>query len=98
MPFVYILRCADNTLYVGHTDDLACREALHNAGSAANYTAARRPVALVHSEIFDTQKAARARERQLKRWSATKKEALIAGDSATLKRLSRSRQHRNQLD
>ena len=91
MPFVYILRCADNTFYVGHTEDLASREALHNSGAGANYSARRRPVVLVYSEAFATQKAALARERQLKRWSGKKKEALIAGDLSTLKQLSRRR-------
>jgi predicted GIY-YIG superfamily endonuclease len=89
--FVYILRCADNTFYVGHTDDLDSRTALHNAGFGATYTAVRRPVILVHSEEFATQASAIARERQLKRWSAKKKSALIAGDPSTLKLLSRRR-------
>lgn len=91
MPFVYILKCADNTFYVGHTDDLASREALHNAGTAANYTAIRRPVALVYSESFATLDAAVARERQLKRWSGKKKDALITANLPTLKTLSRRR-------
>jgi predicted GIY-YIG superfamily endonuclease len=86
------LRCADDTFYVGHTDDLTSREALHNAGAGANYTALRRPVSLVYSEAFANQQAVLARERQLKRWSARKKEALIAGDLATLKVLSKRRQ------
>jgi putative endonuclease len=42
MPFVYILRCADNTFYIGHTQDLASREALHNSGAGADHTALRR--------------------------------------------------------
>ena len=92
MPFVYILRCADNTFYIGHTEALASREALHNSGAGANYTALRRPVVLMYSEYFATREAALARERQLKRWSARKKEALIAGDLATLKSLSKRRQ------
>lgn len=92
MTFVYILRCSDETLYVGHTDNLESRQTLHNAGLAANYTAVRRPIVLVYSEAFSTQKAAINRERQLKRWSAKKKEALIAGDRFTLKHLSKSHQ------
>jgi predicted GIY-YIG superfamily endonuclease len=92
MPFVYIFRCADDTFYVGHTEDLASRETLHNAGAGANYTALRRPVSLVYSEVFANQKAALARERQLKRWSAKKKQALITGDVAHLKSLSKRRQ------
>ena len=89
MFFVYILRCADNTFYVGHTDNLESRTKLHNAGFGADYTALRRPVTLVHSESFKTQTTALARERQLKRWSGKKKAALIAGDVAALKALSK---------
>ena len=88
---VYILRCADETFYVGHTEDLDSREALHNAGTAADYTASRRPVVLVYSERFDTLEEAVAREKQLKRWSGRKKAALIAADATTLKELSRRR-------
>ena len=91
MPFVYILRCADNTLYVGHTTDLASREDCHNRGVAVAYTAARRPVRIVYSETHDSLEAAVRRERQLKRWSAQKKEALIADDVLALKALSRRR-------
>jgi predicted GIY-YIG superfamily endonuclease len=88
---VYILRCSDNTLYVGHTDDVAKRLQAHNAGQASTYTAARRPVSLVYTEAVDSQEAAIQRERQLKRWSGQKKEALIAADFATLTRLARRR-------
>ena len=91
MPFVYILRCADNSLYVGHTSDLTSREDSHNRGTAVSYTAARRPVQIVYSEGHGSLTAAVRRERQLKRWSGQKKEALIAGDALTLKSLSRRR-------
>jgi len=91
MVFVYILRCADDTLYVGMTSDLQSRLQLHNSGLAVQYTASRRPVVLVHSEAFNTNAAARERERQLKRWSGKKKAALAAGDRAALKSLSKRR-------
>ena len=91
MPFVYLLRCADGTLYVGHTDDLASREKTHNDGQGAKYTADRRPVQMVYAEEHATFRSAITRERQLKRWTAGKKESLVAGDSATLKTLSRQR-------
>jgi putative endonuclease len=45
--FVYILRCADNTLYCGVTNDMARRLARHNAGTASRYTRSRTPVTLV---------------------------------------------------
>jgi len=91
MPFVYILRCSDNSFYVGHTDNLAAREQAHNEGTAAQYTACRGPVRLVYSETFESLAKALAREKQLKRWSAQKKEALVAGDVRLLKQLSRRR-------
>ena len=89
MPFVYIVRCADSTLYVGHTEDLASREQTHNAGRGAKYTATRRPVRIVYAEEHASVASAIARERQLKRWSAKKKEALIVGNRAALRSLGR---------
>ena len=47
---MYILRCADDTLYIGHTENLASREQTHNDGKGAKYTAARRPVRIVYAE------------------------------------------------
>ncbi len=91
MPWVYILRCADGSLYVGHTSNLAARIDTHNAGHASLYTALRRPVQLVYSEQYESTTDAIRRERQLKHWSSLKKEALVAADSATLKSLSRRR-------
>lgn len=89
MPFTYILRCADDTLYVGHTEDLASREQIHNEGRGAKYTAERRPVRVVYAEEHATAARAIARERQLKRWSGKKKEALILGDRPALRSLGR---------
>ncbi|MEH3108047.1 MAG: GIY-YIG nuclease family protein [Sphingomonas fennica] len=76
----YLLRCADGSYYVGHTDDLAGRVAQHQAGTIPGYTQDRRPVALVWSETFPSREEALAAERQIKGWSRAKKEALIAGD------------------
>ena len=89
MAFTYILRCADDTLYVGHTENLASREQTHNDGKGAKYTAARRPVRMVYAEQHSSAESAIARECQLKRWSHKKKEALIRGDRATLRSLAR---------
>ena len=81
MPYhVYILRCADGTLYTGSTTDVQARETTHNSGRGAKYTAARRPVHVVYSEPHDSRSAAQKREAQLKRWTKATKEALIAGD------------------
>jgi predicted GIY-YIG superfamily endonuclease len=94
MAWVYILRCSDNSLYVGSTSDIDERERAHTEGRNGSYTAARRPVRLVYQEEFRTLAGARKREQQIKRWSGRKKMALIAGDWATLKSLSRSHQRR----
>jgi putative endonuclease len=91
MAWVYILRCSDASLYVGHTSDLGSRERTHNEGRGGAYTAARRPVALAYSEQALSLRDARQRERQVKRWSRQKKEALIATELVELKRLSRCR-------
>jgi predicted GIY-YIG superfamily endonuclease len=85
--YVYILRCSDGTLYIGETSDLAWRVERHNAGTACDFTRRRRPVTLVYSERLPDRVRARSRERQLKRWTRAKKEALIAGDLQRLRGL-----------
>ena len=91
MPFyAYIVRCADASYYVGHTDDLEKRISDHNAGLLSAYTRKRRPIKLVWAEEFQTREEALARERQLQGWSRAKKEALIAGNWERLRLLSRS--------
>ena len=85
MPFVYILRCSDDSYYVGKTTDLNVRLAEHQAGVAANFTAARRPVRMIYAEEHKTLPLAEDREQQLKRWSRKKKEALISGNKSALK-------------
>ena len=93
MPFFYIVRCADGTLYVGHTNNLGARQQAHNDGAAAAYTARRRPVRIVYSEEYESVETAVKRERQIKRWTARKKEALIAGDTKALHTSSRRRKY-----
>jgi putative endonuclease len=85
--FVYLARCADGSLYVGRTRDLATREKAHNDGDGAAYTAARRPVCIVYAEQHCSAKTAAGRERQVKRWTAQKKEALVSGRVRALKEL-----------
>jgi putative endonuclease len=78
MPcFVYILRCADGTLYTGWTTDVAARERAHNQGRGAKYTASRRPVRVVWEESHDTRSSAQRREAEIKRWPRAKKAALM---------------------
>jgi putative endonuclease len=76
-PTVYIVRCADGTLYTGYALDVEQRCAAHNAGRGARYTAGRRPVTLVYSEPCETVGEALKREYALKRLSRSEKEALI---------------------
>lgn len=94
MAWVYILRCCDGSLYVGHTDDVERREREHQEGRGGNYTRKRRPVSVVYREEFPTVEDAVCREQQIKRWSSGKKEALVSSDIQTLKLLSRSHQRR----
>ena len=88
--FLYILRCHDDSLYVGITrTELEMRLAQHNAGTFGGYTFTRRPVTLAHSEWFSRITDAIEAERKLKKWTRAKKEALIRGDFEALKSLSR---------
>lgn len=80
--YIYVLRCADGSLYTGYTTDLGAREAAHNAGRGAKYTRGRRPVALVYSERFRSMAKALRREYALKQLSRADKDALIASASA----------------
>ena len=74
---VYILRCADGTLYTGSTNDVEKRLAAHNAGRGAKYTRARRPCALVYVEEAADKGAALRREAAIKRLTRTQKLRLI---------------------
>ncbi len=73
----YILRCSDNTLYTGWTNDIEARLAAHNSGQGAKYTRGRRPVELVYLERFDTKQEAMRREVYIKRLSRADKLKLI---------------------
>ncbi|MFZ5697331.1 MAG: GIY-YIG nuclease family protein [Pseudomonadota bacterium] len=76
--FVYLLRCADGTLYAGITTNLDRRLAEHNAGKAgAKYTRTRRPVVLAWHEVADDRAAASRREYQLRKLTRAQKEGLI---------------------
>jgi putative endonuclease len=88
--WLYILRCADGSYYVGTTrTSLEIRMAQHNDGTFPGYTASRRPVELLFSQWFEQITDAIENERKLKGWSRAKKEALIRGDFATLQLLAK---------
>ena len=77
--FVYILRCADGTFYIGTARDVARRLAVHNARKGAKYTKPRLPVRVVYQEGPLTLTKALQREYQLKQLTRLKKQALIRG-------------------
>lgn len=78
---VYIVRCADGTLYTGTAKDVGARIAEHNAGRGAKYTRGRVPVTLVYTESVGDRAAAQRREHAIKRLPAGEKRRLIASAS-----------------
>jgi putative endonuclease len=76
--WVYILRCADNTLYSGSTPRLEKRILEHNEGKGAKYTRGRRPVSLLQAWVVETRSQALQLEAFLKRFSRQEKEKFIA--------------------
>ena len=76
--YTYILKCADDTLYCGWTNNIEKRLKSHNEGKGAKYTRARLPVTLVYLEEHETQIEAQKREYQIKRLPRIKKLALIS--------------------
>ena len=89
--FTYLLRCADGSYYVGHTDDLERRLAQHESGEIAGcYTHGRRPVEFAWSGEAMTRAEALAFEQRIKGWSREKKEALIQADCERVRALAKS--------
>ena len=80
MWFVYIVRCADGTLYTGIARDVERRIEEHNSNDqlAASYTRSRRPVALAYKEAVETRSAALKREYEIKQLTRSEKDALLA--------------------
>jgi putative endonuclease len=82
VPHVYILRCADGTLYTGITKDLDRRLAQHQAGKASRYTRARLPVALAWAQEVESWSGALREEIRIKMLRRREKEALVGGSGA----------------
>ena len=80
----YILKCNDNSLYTGWTNDLDKRVEAHNSGKGAKYTKARRPVELAYYEEFETKEQAMKREYAIKQLGRKEKQKLIAGKKVKL--------------
>jgi putative endonuclease len=93
MPFTYMLRCADGSLYVGSTrGDVMSRLAQHQAGTGSRYTACRLPVTLIWAAEFERVTQAFAMEKRVQNWSRAKRLALAEGRFGDLPALARSRQ------
>ena len=77
--FVYMVRCADNSLYTGITTDIERREKEHNSkkGMAARYTRVRQPVSMVYQESCEDRSAAAKREWAIKQLNKRQKELLV---------------------
>ena len=89
---VYILKCADGTYYTGITSNLEKRLIEHKKGIHRNsYTYFRRPVSLEFYAKFTNPDQAIDTEKQIKKWSKTKKEALIKGEFDKLPNLAKKR-------
>ena len=92
ISYVYILKCSDSTYYTGVTSNLTQRMFQHNSGFYPDcYTFSRRPVALVFYAEFTDINFAIEKEKQIKKWSKAKKEALIRGEFDTLPNLARKK-------
>ncbi|AFZ72773.1 GIY-YIG nuclease family protein [Natronobacterium gregoryi] len=74
---VYVLECADGSLYTGYTTDLERRVAEHDDGDGAKYTRGRTPVELVYHERYESRSAAMSREYEIKQLSRREKERLV---------------------
>ena len=78
MNYAYLVRCSDDSLYAGWTNNLEKRMQAHNQGSGAKYTRSRRPVALAYYETFETKEEAMKREAAFKKLTHQQKEHLIS--------------------
>ena len=89
--YIYILKCNDNSYYVGHTDNIEKRVAEHQANESHCYISKRLPIRVVFVQPFGTRDEALIAERQIKKWSRKKKEALIAGNFSQLSLLAKKK-------
>lgn len=91
MFYVYILKCNDESYYVGHTDNLEKRLSQHVQGENDCYTKSRLPVMLVYSTEVASRYEALCAEHKIKKWSRKKKEALMRDDWDDLRKLCKRR-------
>ncbi len=92
--YLYIVKCSDNSYYTGVCNNVERRLIEHNSGSdPKSYTFKRRPVILKYESYFSNPNDAIAAEKQVKGWSRSKKEALMAENWDLLKQLSKSKKN-----
>jgi putative endonuclease len=91
MAWMYILKCSDDSYYVGSTRNLELRLVQHQSGKGSRYTSGRLPVELVYAEEHDRIIDAYAREKQVQNWSRAKREALINGELELLPPLAKKK-------
>ncbi len=90
--FVYILKCSDLTYYTGVTNNIERRLKEHQSGSSeTSYTAQRLPVSLAYFTEISGELQAISKEKQIKKWSKAKKEALINGEFSSLPNLAKKK-------
>lgn len=75
--YVYLIRCADNSLYCGIATNIQKRVEQHNTGKGSKYVRSRGPAVLVYSEEYGDISSALKREADIKKWSKLKKEELV---------------------
>ena len=83
--YTYIVKCSDETLYTGWTNDLEKRLQAHQSGKGAKYTKTRRPVTLLYFETFATKQEAMSREYAIKQLKREQKEQLMTGHTLSKK-------------
>jgi putative endonuclease len=77
LHFVYLLKCSDNTLYCGYTNNLEKRISVHNQGKGSKYTRGRTPIKLIYVEELNSRSLALKREYKIKQLSRKEKELLV---------------------
>lgn len=87
MNYTYILECSDNTFYTGWTNDIVKRVSAHNQGKGGKYTKIRRPVKLVHLEVFETKNQAMSREWEIKHRLTREEKIQLINDTKDSKEL-----------
>lgn len=87
MNFVYIVKCRDESLYTGWTNDLEKRIKTHNSGKGAKYTRGRTPVKLMYYEEYEDKLIAQRREREIKKLTRDEKIKLIEDNNNSIFKL-----------